>query len=267
MGILARAHRARWRSRATGGGTEAPLLAAAASLAAIIALAALVAPRYLNVFRAELSRSDGLERASRSLGLSFTRDDPAFPGSTATRYPFELLSRGTRQECENVFSGAVDGVSLIGFDLSYVEEAESEIAQPPPRDRATGAPRRVTCAIAQMPAASFAHVVIAPVGAVDNAVDAATWAAWGVRNRPIQFESREFDGRFRVRAEDPKFASAVIDPRLISWLLANGDGWVWELQREFVLCTRGLVPPREIPAMISTLIAFTRHIPSVAVSF
>lgn len=42
-----------------------------------------------------------------------------------------------------------------------------------------------------------------------------------------QFESTAFNDAFKVRAEDPKFASDVIHPRTMEWLLANPPvaGW------------------------------------------
>ncbi|HEX5336076.1 MAG TPA: hypothetical protein VFW55_09355 [Propionicimonas sp.] len=42
----------------------------------------------------------------------------------------------------------------------------------------------------------------------------------------VAFESAEFNRAFTVRAEDPKFASDVIHPRTMEWLLAtNPRGW------------------------------------------
>ena len=233
-------------------------------LAAILAAAFLVAPLYLTLFRRELRRSDAIARSVRTLGLEFARTDDAYPGSLATRYPFELFSRGTRQECENVFRGTIAGLELVGFDLSFVEEPDARDAGGPP-ERSDQVPVRTTCVIADV-GASFPHLVITPVGAVGGAFDAATWAAWGIRNRPIQFESRDFDRLFRVRSEDVRFASALVDPAMMDWLLSSGASWRWELQREYVLCTGGLVAPRDITAMVSAVVSFARHIPRVALS-
>ena len=74
------------------------------------AVAAIFAPLYLDLFRRELSRADEMEETARTLGLRFSRGDPAYPGSTAFRYPFELFSRGIEQTCENFITGTIDGV-------------------------------------------------------------------------------------------------------------------------------------------------------------
>jgi hypothetical protein len=61
------------------------------------AIAVTFAPLYLDRFRHELSRAEELERIARGLDLTFSRTDPAYPGSSAVRYPFELFSRGVEQ--------------------------------------------------------------------------------------------------------------------------------------------------------------------------
>ncbi|TMD61725.1 MAG: hypothetical protein E6I87_01845 [Chloroflexi bacterium] len=234
-------------------------------LAAVVIGAYLAAPQYLRLFRRELTRAQAMERVTRDLGLDFAKTDPAFPGATPARYPFELFSRGVRQECENLFSGTFAGVKVTGFDFGYVD---------PDPDRADGTARpadadtvwqRLTCIVAVV-GGSAPHVVISGVGAVGAAVDGATWAAWGVQNRAIQFESRDFDRIFEVRSTDPRFAKALIDAELMAWLLATGPRWRWELQREYALCTGGLVAPEDLRRMITTVAAFVRHVPRVAIA-
>src|SRR5712691_4840772 len=83
------------------------------------AVAAIFAPLYLDLFRRELSRADEMEETARTLGLRFSRGDPAYPGSTAFRYPFELFSRGIEQTCENFITGTIEGVGVVAFDFLY----------------------------------------------------------------------------------------------------------------------------------------------------
>ena len=82
-------------------------------------VAAIFAPLYLDLFRRELSRADEMEETARTLGLRFSRGDPAYPGSTAFRYPFELFSRGIEQTCENFITGTIDGIDVVAFDFLY----------------------------------------------------------------------------------------------------------------------------------------------------
>src|SRR2546421_2748271 len=83
------------------------------------AVAAVFAPLYLDLFRREISRADELEEIAGTLGLRFSRTDPAYPGSSAFRYPFELFSRGIEQTCENFITGTMRAVDVIAFDFLY----------------------------------------------------------------------------------------------------------------------------------------------------
>src|SRR5438552_10471555 len=93
------------------------LMLALGGLAAFIAL--IVAPFYLDRFRRELSRADEIEGIAHELSLTFARTDPAYPGSTAFHYPFELFSRGVEQRCENFIGGKIGGADLIAFAFVY----------------------------------------------------------------------------------------------------------------------------------------------------
>src|SRR5438552_13209964 len=83
------------------------------------AVVAIFAPLYLDLFRRELARADEMEEIAQRLGLRFSGSDPAYPGSTAFRYPFELFSRGIEQTCENFITGTIDGVDVVAFDFLY----------------------------------------------------------------------------------------------------------------------------------------------------
>src|SRR5947208_1683433 len=75
-----------------------------------------IGPIYLDRLRRELSRADEMAEIAHRLGLAFTPSDPAYPSSTAFRFPFELFSRGVDQACENFITGTIKGVDLIAFD-------------------------------------------------------------------------------------------------------------------------------------------------------
>ncbi|MGH2473334.1 MAG: hypothetical protein ACRDG6_13265 [Candidatus Limnocylindria bacterium] len=81
------------------------------------AIAAVVAPIHLDLLRRELSRSEQVERVAGDLGLAFSPTDPAYPRSSALRYPFELFSRGVDHTCENFVTGSIEGFDVVGFDF------------------------------------------------------------------------------------------------------------------------------------------------------
>src|SRR5206468_11502795 len=120
------------------------------------AVAAIFAPLYLDLFRRELSRADEMEETARTLGLRFSRTDPAYPGSTAFHYPFELFSRGVEQTCENFISGTIGGVDLIAFDFLYRQRVDSDGEL---GNDIRSEPVRFSCAVATV-VGSRPHVVI-----------------------------------------------------------------------------------------------------------
>jgi hypothetical protein len=101
-----------------------PLLLALAALGAVAAL--FFEPIYLDRLRRELSRADEMARIAQGLGLQYSSADPAYPGSTAFRYPFELFSRGVEQTCENFISGRIGGVDVVAFDFLYRQRVDSD---------------------------------------------------------------------------------------------------------------------------------------------
>jgi hypothetical protein len=74
------------------------------------------------------------------------------------RFPFELFSRGIEQTCENVMTGAVDGVAVIAFDFSYVHTVDSD---GDPENDARSGPEFHSCALATV-RGRRPHVVIEP---------------------------------------------------------------------------------------------------------
>jgi hypothetical protein len=66
------------------------------AVALIESVVYILIPLYLRLVRRELTRTDRVAAVAARFDLAFSRQDPTFPGSTASRYPFELLSRGER---------------------------------------------------------------------------------------------------------------------------------------------------------------------------
>jgi hypothetical protein len=132
------------------------VLLALAALGGAIAL--VIAPIYLDLFRRELSRADELEQVARGLGLQFSRTDPAYPGSTAFHHPFELFSRGLEETCENFITGTIAGVDVVAFDFLYQHRTESDA---PLHNDVRSEPVRYSCALARVEG-ERPHVVIEP---------------------------------------------------------------------------------------------------------
>ena len=212
------------------------------------ALSVLLAPLYLDRFRRELSRADELAGIARARGLSFSRDDPAYPGSSALRYPFELFSRGIEQTCENFITGRVASVDVVAFDLLYRLPVDTD----DPESRTRSEPIRFSCAIATV-GGLRPHVVIEPRTAA---------LATRADGEPVRLEWGDFNARYRVISPDRGFATTVLDLDLMAWLVDDAPRLplTWEIQRDQVLCRAPSLAPRQVDELISASAEFARRI-------
>ena len=213
------------------------------------AVAAIFAPLYLDRFRRELSRAEELERIAGGLGLAFSRRDPAYPGSTVFRHPFELFSRGIEQTCENFMTGTIRGVDVVAFDFLYQQRAEADATL---HHDVRSAPIRFSCAIATVDG-KRPHVVIEPSAApLDERAD----------GEPVRLEWGDFNARYRVISPDRGFADALLDLGLMTWLVDGAPRLplTWEVQRDQVLCRAPGLAPKDIPAFVKALPEFASRI-------
>jgi hypothetical protein len=213
------------------------------------AVAAVFAPLYLDRFRRELTRSDEIKAVAQGLGLRFSRTDPAYPGSTAFRYPFELFSRGIEQTCENFVFGIIGGVEVVVFDFLYRLRLDSDEELD---EDARSEPVRFTCAVATV-GGKRPHVIIEPAS-----------APFTVRadGEPVRLEWGDFNARYRVISPDRGFASALLDLGLMAWLVDQAPrlALTWEIQRDQVLCRTPSLAPNDVPALVTAMPEFARRV-------
>ena len=213
------------------------------------AAAAIFAPIYLDLFRRELTRADELEETARVLGLRFSRADPAYPGSSAFRFPFELFSRGIDQTCENFIMGTIDGVTVVTFDFLYRLRLDSDDE---PDGHSRSEPIRYSCALATVEG-ERPHVVVEPRSAAFDA---------RADGEPVRLEWGDFNARYRVISPDRAFAAALLDVGLMAWLVDDAPPLplTWEIQRDQVLCRAPSLPPNDIASLVKALPEFARRI-------
>lgn len=225
-----------------------PLLAAAVAML-VAGLAAVVTPHYLRGVRRELVRTEELREVARSLGLDFASVDPAYPGSTALRLPFELFSRGVEQICENVMTGSIGGRPVVVMDFLYRDRLDDDGT---PEDDLLSEPIRHTCAVTRADGRR-PHVVIEPASATPVA---------RADGEPVRLEWGDFNTRYRVISLDRGFAPAILDLELMAWLvdLAPRLPLTWEMQRDQILCRAPSLAPHDVGAMVGALSEFARRI-------
>ena len=185
----------------------------------------------------KFSRRSAVEREARRLGLSFSRRDP-FRVLDADFHPFLRFGKlpGT-QRVENVVWGVRDGREVRAFD--YRRPAEDEI--------------RYSCAILRIPD-GWPSLLVRRHGPLDVARNAA-----GLQR--IEFELEEFNRRFEVRSNDRRLATAVIDQRMIGWLLESDPALGFQLQEGWLLAWMPQLPPDELERTLTTVEGFHERIP------
>jgi hypothetical protein len=82
----------------------------------------------------------------------------------------------------------------------------------------------------------------------------------------LQFESEAFNDAYHVRCEVPKFANAVLDARMMQWLLAHGSGYTFEAVGDRVLVAGPRIEPAELLELLGVARGFTEHVPKVVSS-
>lgn len=213
------------------------------------AVAAIFAPLYLDLFRRELSRADEMEEVAKGLGLRYSKTDPAYPGSTAFRYPFELFSRGIEQTCENFMTGTIATMDVVAFDFLYRLRLDSDAELD---EHARSEPIRFSCAVATVNG-ERPHVVIEPAS-----------APLPVRadGEPVRLEWGDFNGRYRVTSPDRGFAAALLDVGLMAWLVDDAPpiALTWEIQRDQVLCRAPSLAPKDVARLVTAVPEFARRI-------
>jgi hypothetical protein len=184
------------------------------------------------------SRRAAVQREARRLGLSFSRRDP-FRVLDADFHPFVRFGKlpGT-QGVENVVWGVRDGREVRAFE--YWRPAEDEWV-------------RYSCAMVRIPD-GWPSLLVRRHGPLDVARTAAGMGG-------MEFELGTFNRLFEVRADDRRLASAVVDQRMMGWLLESDPALGFQLQDGWLLAWMQRLPPHELERVLSMAEGFHERIP------
>jgi len=76
-----------------------------------------------------------------------------------------------------------------------------------------------------------------------------------------------FERRFRVRTSDRLFATALLDQRMLAWILGIEGSWRLEIGGGWAMVSHGdLSDPKMIDRSVDTLRSFVAKIPGAAAS-
>ena len=189
-------------------------------------------------FRVE-PRRRAAEAAGEMLGLRPSGDD-----SWVRALGFDLLrARGTVQDVTNVLEGMWRGQSAATFEYRWATE-DTE--------------RRYSCALLPVPTSWPRLAIMRESTLTRLARDA------GVGDVETEWEA--FNRAFRVTSGDARFASSILDGRMMEWLIARSPIDGFEIAEGRLLVYTAQVYPWEIERVLEIALEFQARIPAVVSS-
>jgi len=220
-----------------------PLLAALIGLGVVgFALVSVVRAYQYN------QRIRQLPAIARRAGLAYSETD----GFNSTGVAFRLFQAGDGQMVTDVMWRPADrqgdqSPPARVFNFAYYEKRDSGVAG------GTKLWHRFTCALAQHNG-NWPPIRIAPEGILDRA-----FQKLGLPD--IDFESEEFNRAFTVQCPDRKFASALIDPQMMDFLLATAGDITLETKGRFLLATSRPLDPAQLPGLMHVTEELLQRVP------
>jgi Protein of unknown function (DUF3137) len=169
-------------------------------------------------------------------GWAYVAEDPTLPN----RWSGDPFDTGDRRRARNVIRGNESGRDFVAFDYSYETHSTDSKGQ-----RTTTNHHFAVYAVtipAYLPA-----LRVCPEGLFSRMADAVGLTS------DIDLESEDFNRAFKVRAQDRKFATDVLSPRTMQYLLTAPKA-AWCIQGNSMLrWATGRLDPAEIIVATSVL--------------
>ena len=159
---------------------------------------------------------------------------------------FALLGHATTaKDIENTSWGSWRGMEVVVIDYWFARSSD------PSRSDF----RYFTCAATPVPA-EWPNLSIVPEGIGSR-------LATSVGRRDIEFELESFNRAFQVRSEDPRFAHALVDARMIAWLQELSSDTGFEILDGTLLCRTPRRLDRDVTWALETMATFLERVPPV----
>jgi len=176
-------------------------------------------------------------------GLDYSQQDP----HGLDRLDFHLFTLGDGRGCENVLTGMWQDMPVRLADYWYYDEDNDS------QGRSSRTYQRFSIMVTTIDA-SLPHVRIGHETALSRFGDKLGF-------RDIEFESEQFNRRFRVHAEDREFAFKLLDARMMTWLLTTAGPHCYEVNGPWVLVHCKRLPPAKLTTLLHAGKGFIGQIP------
>lgn len=170
----------------------------------------------------------------------------------AHRFQGHPFGTGDDRRADNIVTGEYDGRTFEAFDYSYTTTSTSTDAN---GHTTTHRETHSFSVLALETRVALPRLEVTPEHWFGRVVGRLT-------NRDIELESEDFNRAFRVSADDPKFASDVLNPRTMQQLLGRPH-LSWRIEGTDILCWQnGEQHPAGVTAAVETMLDVLKGIPS-----
>lgn len=165
---------------------------------------------------------------ARRHGLTFSKaDDRGF-----NRAPYRLFALGDGRRLENVMAGQLHGAEVRAADLASWVHQTNWLWHRVKRYRRVSVVEASISVVAQ-------GLSITPREELSDMPEAFAL-------RDLRLVSGEFDGRFRVDADDRESAERLLDSPMVEWLLTLPEEWGIEIAGSHAIVHGPMVRPEDI---------------------
>jgi hypothetical protein len=178
-------------------------------------------------------------------GWKYVDEDPTLAG----RWAGDPFGNGDRRRARNVIRGNECGRDFVAFDYSYETHSTDS------HGKRTSTTHHFAVTAVDLPA-FLPTLEVCPTGVFGKLTDAV-----GLTN-DIDLESEDFNRAFKVHAENRKFATDVLSPRTMQYLLSAPKA-AWRIQGNSALrWTSGRLDPADVIVAAAVLDQVADGIPA-----
>jgi hypothetical protein len=160
--------------------------------------------------------------------------------------PFALLGHAaTAKDIENTSCGTWHSMEVVVIDYWFARSS----------DPSRSDYRYYTCAATPVPSA-WPNLSIVPENLGSR-------LATSAGRRDIEFELESFNRAFQVRSDDPRFARALVDARMIAWLQELPQETGFEILDGTLLCRTPRRLDGDVSWALETMATFLERVPPV----
>jgi hypothetical protein len=212
---------------------------------AFVAFIALVITLAVYAYKKNQARLAAIQGLARSKGWQYNAADPFGLPDRWQGAPFHT---GYGRRATNVITGEVGTYPVIAFDYEYKEDSRDSNGR-----STTSTYHYAVCALG-MPCV-LPELSVAPEGVLSRIGQALGF-------EDIELESEDFNRRFKVRCQDRKFATDVLTPRTMQWLLNAGKVAFRFAGTDIVSAHSGQLLPSDLLDRTAVLAGVVDGIPS-----